>query len=118
MRYTTGGVALRVYAITAAILPIGLPYDDKTTRCEGRDMRIELAIVTGAIDLEFIACGRTTGVESLCKNTFVAAILVIGLPGNYIAAIGQYRDGGTVLRAKRGLIDQRFAKLKLIDSAF
>ncbi|MCY1350843.1 hypothetical protein D9M68_526830 [compost metagenome] len=105
-------VALAIVALgvdAAAAAAEAAPGDQPTAVGQGSDGGHGLVGVRGDIDPRLAALRVALVVIALGINAVAAAVLVVGLPGDQPAAVGQGGDGGGELMVERGGVDSRLA---------
>ena len=98
-RAAAGVVHLPVDARAAAVLAVGFPGDNEAAACQGANDGLGLIVARRRVDQELTADGIPAAIEPLAVDPEIAAILVVGLPDDHIAAPRKPYRGGVVLVA-------------------
>ena len=112
------GEALRIDARAAAVLSLGAPGDHVAAAGQRRYYRLGLPVRRIAVDLELGAHRHALGVEALGIDAIAPAVLTVRGPDGDVAAVGQARHLGRLLRAGLVSVDLGVVKQRLCAVVF
>ena len=107
------GEALRIDARAAAVLSLGAPGDHVAAAGQRRYYRLGLRVRRVAVDTEFRTGRYALGVEALGVDAIAPAVLTVRGPDGDVAAVGQARHLGRLLRARHVGVDLFIAEQRL-----